>query len=258
MSKYASLLGNEDVELLQQTLGLRVAELSVYLAALELGGAHAQELSRKSGVRRTSLYNFLATLEEKHLISLIKKGKRKFYVASGPASVLQSERSQLVALEKLLPELLAISNAAKHKPRVRFHEGIQGMQEIYNEMLHDKNIIFAWEDLESMFSLMPKSFTTNYPIRRAAKNIPLRSIVRDSRFARKFCAENNKSLARDSRFINSEHFGTDIEIFGDKVAFFSLRKYAPFGVLIEDKDLAHTLKIIWQAQWDQLERATFS
>ena len=61
MSKSKSLLQKHEAELIQ-TLGLSEHEAAVYLAALELGEANIQEISRKSGVKRTSIYNFIDTL----------------------------------------------------------------------------------------------------------------------------------------------------------------------------------------------------
>ena len=83
MSKNKSFLENNEAELIQ-TLGLSEQEVAVYLAALELGEAHIQDISRKSGVKRTSIYNFIDALKERQLLSEIKKGKRKLYSAVSP------------------------------------------------------------------------------------------------------------------------------------------------------------------------------
>jgi sugar-specific transcriptional regulator TrmB len=252
MTKNVSFLEEGDVALLQ-SIGLSEGELAVYLAALELGQAHIQEISRKSGVTRASTYNYLAALQERQLISETKKGKRHVYAAAHPSQLLQLERARIAAVEKLIPQLLAIDNGAHKKPKVTYHEGIAGMEEIYNVMLHDKQTIYVWEDLDSMFAIMPKGWTTSYPTDRSAKKVPLRTITRDTPFARKFVADKNIDYSRDTRFIASEEFGTDIEIFGNKVALFSLREDSPFGVLIEDAALARTLKLIWENQWHSLK-----
>ncbi|MEK7156261.1 MAG: helix-turn-helix domain-containing protein [Patescibacteria group bacterium] len=251
MTINVSFLEEKDAELLR-SLGLSEGELAVYLALLELGQAHIQDISRKSCVTRASTYNHLAALKERQLVSETKKGKRHVYAAAHPSQLLQLERARIAAVEKLIPQLLAIDNSGQKKPKVTYHEGIAGMEEMYNVMLHDKQTIYAWEDLDRMFDIMPQSFTKNYPEERSAKKIPLRTITRDTPFARKFITEKNIGYSRESRLLAAEEFGTDIEIFGNKVALFSLRKDSPFGVLIEDPGLARTLKIIWQEQWDQL------
>jgi sugar-specific transcriptional regulator TrmB len=251
MTKNVSFLAENDVALLK-SIGLSEGELAVYLAALELGQAHIQEISRKSGVTRASTYNYLSALQERQLISETRKGKRNVYAAAHPSQLLQLEKARIAAVEKLIPQLLAIDNKSDSKPKVTYHEGVAGMQEVYERMLQDKQVIYAWEDLDRMFAIMPKGWTTSYPTERSTKKIPLRTITRDTPFARKFAAEKNVGYSRETRFIESEEFGTDIEIFGNKVALFSLRKDTPFVVLIEDPALARTLRIVWQDQWERL------
>lgn len=251
MTKYKSFLEDNEFELMQ-TFGLSEAELSVYLATLELGQAQIQEISRKSGVRRTSIYNFIDNLLERQFLSELKKGKRRLYSAANPSVLLQIQESRVVSMKRLIPGLLAINNNARNKPRVSFHEGKAGIKEVYNIALHDKQTIYAWEDLDRMLAILP-DFLKKYAVERSAKNIPLRSIVRDTPLAREFVQKDNPRLSRDSRFIESEEFGTDMEVFGNKVALFSLRKDFPFAVLIDDAGIAKTLKIVWAELWNRLE-----
>ena len=250
MSRFKSFVEENESELVQ-TLGLSDAEVAIYLATLELGQAHIQDISRKSGVKRTSIYNFIDALKARRLLLEIKKGKRKFYLAADPRSILEQQKSKVISLERLIPELLAINNSARNKPRVSFYEGLEGIKEIYAVTLRDKQTIYSWEDLDRMFDLLP-DFLKTYQADRSAKKIPFRSIVRDSTFAREFVRKNNVRLWRDSRFISSEEFGTEINVFGDKVALFSLRKDFPFAVLIEDAGIAKTLKIAWTELWNRL------
>ena len=236
---------------LLETLGLSGAEVAVYLATLELGQGHIQDISRKSGVKRTSIYNFIDQLKERQLLTEIKKGKRKLYLASDPRSLIDQSRSRTTSLERLIPQLLAVSNSVHNKPRVSFYEGVDGMKEVYAMTLRDKQTIYSWEDFDRMFAMLGNFFNT-YPVERTKKKIPFRSIIRDTKFARDFVATNNERLMRDSRFISSEEFGTEINIFGKKVAFFSLRKDFPFGVVIEDEGIAKTLMVAWTELWNRL------
>ena len=254
MTKYTSLLGQNEPEL-RDALGLSEAEFSVYLAALELGAANLQEISRKSGVKRTSIYSFVDNLKEHRLLTELKKRKRRLYVAADPRMLVDRSKMRTQLLEQRVPELLAITNDSLNKPKISFHEGKTGLQEVYNIVLRDKQTIYAWEDIDRMLGVLP-IFLQKYAEERSAKKIPLRSIVRDTPLAREFVAENNARLSRDSRFIVCDELATDIEVFGNKVALFSLRKDFPFAVLIEDAGIAKTLKTAWTELWDRLESAS--
>ena len=254
MTKYKSL-SEEYVNNIAETFGVGPHAINVYLASLELGTANIQDLSRKSGVKRTSIYNFIDDLKSKQLLVETKKGKRRLFSATDPRLLLGAQKSKMTLMEKMMPELLAINNKATNKPRVSYYEGVEGMKEVYNSMLLDKQVIYAWEDLDKSFQVFPKNFSENYPAERAKLNIPFRSIVKDSPLARKFISEKDKQYSRQSKLLQTDDFGTEINIFGDKVALFSLEKDSPFSVLIDDEKIARTLKIIWQEIWDRLDES---
>ncbi|MEK7156256.1 MAG: helix-turn-helix domain-containing protein [Patescibacteria group bacterium] len=252
MSKSTSFLSENEAELMQ-TLGLSEQEIAVYLAALELGEANIQEISRKSGVKRTSIYNFIDTLKERQLLSEIKKGKRKLYSAVSPHHLVDEQKSKVASMERLIPQLLAIQNNVRNKPKVSFYQGLEGLKEIYRVTLRDKQIIYAWEDLDAAVGTLPWSFLNWYVAQRVAKKIAARCIDRDSKFAHEWTEKNDVTFMRETRFVDSEEFGTEINVFGNKVAFFRWDKENPFGVIIEDEGIATAVRVAWQELWNRLE-----
>lgn len=254
MSKSTSFLGENEAELMH-TLGLSEQEIAVYLAALELGEANIQEISRKSGVKRTSIYNFIDTLKERQLLSEIKKGKRKLYSAVSPHHLVDEQKSKVASVERFIPQLLAIQNNVKNKPRVSFYEGIEGIKEIYAMTLRDKQTIYAWEDLGSTLKMLPPQFAKAYTEERAARKIPARCIDRDSAIAREWTSKNDVRLARETRFVSAAPFWTETDIFGNKVAFFSYNETHPFGIVIDDEGIAKAQKVAWTELWNRLEPA---
>ncbi|MDO8626504.1 MAG: hypothetical protein Q7K39_03580 [Candidatus Magasanikbacteria bacterium] len=118
-------------------------------------------------------------------------------------------------------------------------------------MLTDKQPILAYEDLEHMKAGMRSVFYSTWPAERARRGITFKSISRDSATAREF-TKNNIKLLRQSKFIQSGDLKTEINIFGNKVALMSLRAKTPFAVLIEDHDIAETLRVAWVELWERL------
>ncbi len=231
-------------------LGLSEFQAKVYIAALELGEASMQQLSQKSGVKRTTIYHFIDELRERGFISETRKRKRLVYSAVDPEYILELEKGRLVELHQLLPDLQAIHNKSHRKPRVTFYEGLQGIKEVYADTLKEKQPIIAYSDFEHMKQVLG-DFFDQYPPERARKNITFQSIVRDSPIAR----ENSKrdyGLLRDTKFLSSGDLKTEINIYGDKVALMSFRSNPPFVVLIEDHDIAETLRTGWHALWSKL------
>lgn len=237
---------------LLNSLGLKESQAAVYLAALELGQANMQELARKSGVKRTSIYNFIEELRERGLITETKKKKRRVYSAVHPGQLVEIEKTRVTELERALPELLAVYNKSEIKPRVTFYEGMDGAEQVYADMLADKQPIIAIEDLDQMKAAMRPGFYEGYPEERARRGITFKSIMKDSPLARQFASEKNKRLLRESKFLKAADFKTEFNIYGDKVALMSLKTDKPFAVLIEDKGITQTLRLLWEELWNRL------
>ncbi len=234
------------------SLGLSPAEADVYVAVLELGEANLQEIADKSGVKRTTIYHFLPELKTRGFLIETKKRKRKVYSATHPEQLLEIEKTRLAELERLMPELLAIQNQSQTKPKVTFYEGVDGIKEVYADMLKDKKHIIAFEDLEHMKEGLPSSFYDFFPSERAKRNITFHSIARDSEIAREFVKSNIK-LLRQTKLLRTADWKTEINIYGSKVALMSFRTDPPFCVLIEDPSIADTLKTAWKELWQRLD-----
>jgi HTH-type transcriptional regulator, sugar sensing transcriptional regulator len=237
---------------LLSSLNLTETQAAVYIAALELGQGTMQDLARKSGIKRTSIYNFIEDLKARGLINEAKKKKRRVYSAVDPEQLLEIEKTRINELERALPELQAIKNTSQTKPKVTFYEGLEQVLDVYTDQLKTKQPVFAFEDLEQMVDTMPKFFVEWWPKERAKRNIPFKSILRDSPTAQEFTKKNIKYL-RQSKLIKTGDWKTEINIYGDKVAMMSFRVDPPFCVVIEDQDIAETLRTAWQDLWDRID-----
>jgi len=233
------------------SLNITEPQAQVYLAALELGEASMADLSKKSGVKRTSIYNFISELKGKQLIVETRKRKRTVYSAVHPEQFVEIEKARLKEVERALPELLAIQNQSKTKPRVTFYEGVVGIKEVYADTLKDKQPIVGWSDFEHMAKILGVEYFDVYPAERARRNITFKTILRDTPIARELSKKDIRYL-RESKYMDSEDLKTEINIYGNKVALISFQSRPPFVVLIEDHDLATTLRVIWKKLWERL------
>lgn len=232
-------------------LGMTDMQAKVYLAALELGEGTMQMLARKSGLNRTTIYTFIDELKERGYILETRRAKRRVYSAVHPERLIEMQKTRLGGLERILPELLAINNQSAKKPRVTFYEGMKGIEDVYADMLREKKEILSYEDMDNLEAGLPEQFFASFPKERARRDILIRSISRDTPFAREF-SKKNRGLLRETKFVPATEFRTDISIYGDKVALMDLRGDPASCVLIENQNLAETMRIIWRQLWDTL------
>lgn len=234
---------------LLKSLNLTADEAAVYVAAMELGQASVQALAKKSGVKRTTVYHFLDDLIERGLLQETRKKKRNIYSAIHPKQLVALEEVRLRELENLIPSLLAVYNKSQTKPRVTFYEGVEGIKEALADIIRVGQPMIGWADFSFRQSILGDFFAT-FAAERARRNITYQAITRDTQEARAW-GKRNMGHLRSFKYISSGPFNTETVVYGDHVMFLSYQKNA-FAVVIEDQNVAATLRIAWQQLWDRL------
>lgn len=240
-----------------QTFGFTKKEATTYLALLELGEGTLADLARKACIRRTTLYDVVQSLKDKGLASTIRSGGRLLYLAEDPRTLDDRLDEQRSALSAMLPELLSMANALPRKPKVRFYEGIEGIKEVYRDMLQfPGQKMQAWVS-DSMITKFDAAFITEYYIpRRLEKKIWADVIASDTPAGANFQSKDTLAL-RKTRLLNAETFPLSVEInlySTDRIGFMSIED--KLGLIVESKPIADTLKSIFAQQWASLSQGT--
>lgn len=237
-------------------LGLNEKEARVYLASLELGETNIERISKKSGVKRTTVYDIIDSLKEKGLMSSVAKKKKKFYYARDPRLMEESFEEKKQALKKILPDLLSLANFIDRKPRIRFFEGVGGVEEIYKEMLSYPNQeILAWMCDSPMLELSGEfwDFFANFYIpQRKKRRINLRSINSDEKGIEEYQKRGAQEL-RQTKLVDHNEFPikSSINLFGGRnISIVSFRE--KIGLIIESEKIYMTLKSIFEMNWKAL------
>lgn len=234
-------------------LGLSEKEAKVYLAALELGKSPVQKVAEKAGVNRATTYVIIEGLMKKGLMSTYTEGKKQFFCAESPEKLNLLFRDQEIEikkkqeyLEKILPTIKSIATTSG-KPVVRYYEGKEGMRAIAEEFYitkhkEDARMVYSYDLLLNYFS---KEELNEMRQRRKLKGVKVKSIVND---------DFNK-LITDAQVIRvpskEKNITTDLAIFGDKIRIVT-QKGNLVGIIIENKEISHTLKVLFDLAWSYL------
>lgn len=238
---------------LLKSLNLTDDQASVYVAALELGQATMLALAKKSGVNRTKIYRFIEELKIRQLITETRKRKRNLYGAVHPEQLVEMTRETTREVESLLPELLAVYNRSRTKPRVTFYEGVEGMKDVYADTLKERKEIVGWSDYEYSFKVL-RGYLTHYPQERVKRNIFYKVIARENLETRRLQKIGFKEL-REVRVTPSGDQQTELYVYGNKVAHLNFRSNPVFAVIIEDPAISATMRQIWKEAWEKLSKS---
>ena len=229
-------------------LGLSETETKVYLASLKLGPTSVQEIAKKARLSRTATYEAVATLQERGLMSVFERGKKKFFTASDPDRAvsyfkeklrLMEERIQ--GLDRMVPEIKMM--AGGEKPTVRFYEGNEALFALFNDVAKTNpstideisNIDDVYEYLDTKYLLEVRKIIDPTKLRL---RILHRGANRNPREGVQFC-----ELLPDLG-----EFHGDIWIYENRVAFVVFVGKV-ITVIIESKPLADTARVLFEAAW---------
>lgn len=244
------------LELELKKVGFSDKEAKVYLALLELGSAPVQEIAKKAKVNRATTYVVLDALLKQGVVSTVEQGKKTYFAAEHPVALsrlfhLQEReiKSKESEFKKALPELEALYNVSGEKPRVRFFEGKEGVvavrEDIFESGADQIFEIYSLEYVNQVKSLFSREEDESFLTRRKALKIRMKAIYTSSTGP-----SQNFQTEGDRRFVPAEQFpfSSDIIIYGNRIAMTTL-KGKIISVIIESKEIADTLKAVFQLAW---------
>lgn len=231
-------------------LGFNQKEQEVYFALLQLEKATANEIARKSKVKRPTTYDILYRLVAEGFVAEVTENDKMKFVARPPANLLEILENRKRELQADLPELLSIYNTQAKKPKVAYFEGLGGIIQLYEDTLltlkSGDEILAYFCDYE-----IPEhnQYMHNYVLRRAQKGIKARGIGQDKPGIREFTKENKKQL-RTSKLVSAKVYQlkNEINIYANKVIIITFKPEI-FGVMIESKEVADTQRAIFEMAW---------
>lgn len=244
-----------DIHSTIQKIGLEEKQVAVYLAVLESGDVTMTQLAKKAGLKRPTAYLAVEALQMIGLISEIKKGKRQIYSAAHPRRLLEILRSRQSQIEDVLPQLLALHNSPKDKPKIQVFEGESGMEQLYEELyqsLNNKEEALWFTRIDALREFFPIALTMGKRVLRSVKNAKIRELNYDNEAARCWFDETKdiRSPHHHVRLLpHTFEFGyTDNLIFANKLVIFSLKKDV-FVIAIESEEIAKTYRAMFEWAW---------
>jgi sugar-specific transcriptional regulator TrmB len=236
-----------------EQIGLTEKEAKIYLAMLELGETNIERISKKSKVKRSTVYDIIDSLKERGLAGSTIKNQKKHYFAVDPRELENTIDEKKNILKDIMPQLLSITNLIDKKPKISFYEGEEGLKEVYMDTLKYPNQpLWAWVT-DDIFDILGEDFAKYYIPKRVKNKIWAYVIAPDTKELREYKSKDVESL-RQTRIVKSSTFLTEVEIdlYGDhKICILSFKE--KIGLIIQSEKIFKTLKSIFDFQWNELE-----
>lgn len=116
-------------------LGLDDNEANVYTACLAEGSSKVQDIAKRSGLIRTTVYGILKSLINKGLVSTVKKNNKLFFQAVPPRELLNIWEQKKEKLSLIIPQLEKLRSTIPCLQKVEFFEGRSGVKTVVNDII---------------------------------------------------------------------------------------------------------------------------
>lgn len=240
-----------------EQLGLNDKEAVVYNILLSEGSKTPPELAAQTGITRANTYFVLQALIGKGLVERKERKKKFLYFPLSPDNLtrlIENEKKEVLEKEKVLsaviPELSSMFNMHTNKPSVSYFEGKEGIKTFYNDIWLQKptDAVLFRSPLDEDYIGLDSIKKDNVRLTKAG--IFMRIISPSGPIMTEV---DGYKLNREVRYIDKKKypFESEICVYNNHIAIVAFGKNK-VGMLIDNKELANTLRSIFEVLWINL------
>ncbi len=218
----------DELTTIAQKAGLTKSQANVYIALIKEDELTPTQMAEISGESRENCYSIAKRLAELNLAE--KTDNRKTtYRALNPSALqtLAENRRRIVQRNEVfvkqnMDSLMQLFYANSEMPGAHTIEGIEGIHEIYNDMLHTKDDIYLIRTpSDEKLGNGEEGFLRNFRQNRAKNGIHTYALTPDFPKARKYAQDGtDQEMLFHRVFMPSDAYTgkVEIDVYGNKVA----------------------------------------
>ncbi len=244
-------------ESILEELGLSLNESKIYESLLSLGSASIEQIALKSKVHRRNIYDVLAKLLEKGLISESFIQNRKEYRAINPTRLVDLLKEKEQKITSILPDLQKRFSTYEETESAYVYRGINGFKQYLADILDVGETVYFIGAKAFWLDPRLKHFLIKFDQNRLRKGIEFMHIFDYEVKEQK--SEILNLVGNQYKFFPKKYSSTTaVDVFGDRVVSFigttpgSLPS-EPVQFVMKSKQLAEGYKKFFWCLWDNLK-----
>jgi sugar-specific transcriptional regulator TrmB len=247
----------KELETFLITIGISEKEAKIYIHLLSFDSANISEISKKTGINRTTIYPLIDSLLEKGLVEeVLENDKNKIRALSPEKIETFIENQKLMLYEKskivksMIPKFKAVYRGDGQRPIVEYYDGkeeiLQSAKDaVSNKILNESvYIIYPRDEIEKNFSEQDLKNVKEERIKRGIDINSIYTYVGDKEYSSSL-TKNRIKLDQKKYPIKSE-----IGVYGDSVRIHIFGK-TPGTIFIKSNDVAQTVKTMFKLIFDK-------
>ncbi|MEW6610719.1 MAG: hypothetical protein AB1352_03810 [Patescibacteria group bacterium] len=141
--------------------------------------------------------------------------------------------------------------AERARPKVTFYEGAEGLRDVYRDFHSYRNSeVLSFTNCKALYEGVGKNFLYQTYKKRQALGITVKSLCPDNPEDTAEQRQDARAARRIKLFPHQKYrIPNEVIVYADKVALMSFAD--KISVVIENKEIAESLRTIWHMVWDQ-------
>jgi sugar-specific transcriptional regulator TrmB len=248
-------------------LGLTKEEVDIILAITPKSGTNVSEISKNTGIPRSSVYRFIDNLVDKGLVkktlssqgNIMMLGNLKTFQQQLTEQKAQIQKQEEV-LDNVLDSLTLLTKSASQSPRVNYYEGKQGIRQLIWNTLSSKSVIKCYTNAIRK-DIVGGNWMTDYCLEFCRRDLK-EYVIGDKEYAndsyQKFGGRKNYYLPVAQYFQRSDErilklpflkIKGEIYIYNQVFAFYTWEGNKLIGSEIESNFISQTQSTIFDVLW---------
>lgn len=244
-----------------EDFGLSDKEITLYFTLLKTGPNSIMNLSRETGIKRSTTHNNVEELIKKGLVSQTNYGERRMVVAEDPGKLeflMEQKKWDIKKMEETLPDVVKLikdavpESSETTKVEVKYYEGKKGVQYTYEQILKADEV-YSFLNVDKLKQTFPEYIDIFADIFKKRKEFKMWDILE----------HHTRENDLEDDYEHKNYFfkyipegitlqDTDISIFDDSIALINIQSDNSSAIIINSKSLAIALKYIHKMVWQML------
>lgn len=211
------------------------------------------KISRHTAISQSSVKFSLENLKLRKLLTSEKKknGIEIFEICSHENFLHwideQKEKHEEVykTAKEDIHDFMSIIQDQTWKPGVSYYEGVEGLKEIYEDMLKTEKDIYCWTDIQKIEETLG-DYMKRFIQQRIEKKIITYAVLPKNRSNILYA---NTEENREVKLVEELPIDGEIRIYGDKVAVITFDKTNPVGFVFKGHLITSLFRGIFQSYW---------
>lgn len=237
-----------------KALGFSDNEIKVLLFLFRHKKATAREISREIMTSFSSAQYALSSIVSRGLALMLPTGEDMFEIVSEKEfwhwidTQEKEHRGIYEEAKNKITQFFSRVEDSSWKPDVSYYEGIDGIKEIYEDMLETGQDIYCWTDLTQIYSVLG-DYAETFAKRRTEKGIKTYTIKPKKKVPNNPFANDSSRKDREMKLLKDFPIDGEIRIYGNKVAIIQFDSNKPVGFVFEGKWVRYLFESVFQSAW---------